>query len=316
MRTTDTIRTRPNHPGRSPQRTIITVGQLSVDTTIMLDQALTVGDQTTGSMSTNLGGTAAIVAHNAACLGADVTFAGHTGTAGPDLFVLAELSAAGVRIGPLTQTAVGLRVVCAVDPDGTRTMLSTGAPPVWNSLVLDLDESSLVYFEGWPLFARDEAYIELIHRAAAHGASVVVDVCSASRARSPREHARLIRSLPITVLLANDLEADRLGLAVEPAAPVQLIHRGANSTALTVNGNTSEISVRPVEPIDTTGAGDTFAAGLLAGMAHGHEVSEAVDLAHRAAARVVLQRGPLLTARHVVPSMPHQLQEVLHHVNV
>src|SRR4029078_1126778 len=84
------------------------------------------------------------------------------------------------------------------------------------------------------------------------------------------------------------------------------LHRGATHIALTVGAKGSvlmhEGTRHPVEgvkvdPVDTTGAGDMYAAGILYGLTHGLSWPEAGRLASHAAARVVSTLGARLPAK-------------------
>ena len=57
-----------------------------------------------------------------------------------------------------------------------------------------------------------------------------------------------------------------------------------------------------VSPLDSTAAGDAFNGGLMAGVARGKTVREAIPGAHACAARVVLHRGALAPLDMVSPS--------------
>lgn len=279
---------------QNPAGQLVVVGQLSVDTTVMIEGSLAIHDQSVGQFSSQLGGSAAIVAYNAASAGARVLFTGHVGATKIDLMALDDLRNVGVEVGPTVSTPVGLRVICIVEPDGERTMVSSGSPQIWDRLSVVFPKGQLAFFEGWPLFDRSVAYCGLISKAAAAGSKVVVDVSSAARAACGDKHSELLRSLPIDILLANEAEAERYGLFRKPIAAVQIIHRGSLPTVLIDHGRVSEYAFPVVQPVDTTGAGDAFAAGLLAALAAGFDLPAAIGFAHEVAGRVVLVSGPLL----------------------
>jgi ribokinase len=281
------------------ERRLVTLGQLSVDTIVQLDRSLAAGDQNIGTFSRSPGGTAAIVAHNAAILGGSPTFVGHVGSSPEDGEALGFLRRAGVVAGATTSSVVGLRVEIFVDPAGERTMVSNGARPEWSSLDVRFQPGDIVFFEGWALFEQSgrDGYVQLINRAADAGAIVVLDACSASRAADPRRHAKLLASLPLDVVLANELEAAAFALLQSPPAPVVIVHRGGESTVVLTNSGLHTFAVHAVRPLDTTGAGDTFAAGFLNASCRWSDLSSAIEQGHRAARAVVQVVGPLLPTR-------------------
>ncbi|MBS7544976.1 sugar kinase [Ancylobacter oerskovii] len=74
-----------------------------------------------------------------------------------------------------------------------------------------------------------------------------------------------------------------------------VVKNGAEPCTLHAGGAIETIpAVRVAEPLDTTGAGDSFNAGYLAARLAGRTPAEAVRLAHRVAARVICSRGALV----------------------
>jgi len=277
-------------------RPIEAVGQLSVDTMVLLDRELALGDQATAQFTRGPGGTAAIVAYNAAVLGGSVSLVGQAGSDVVDDEALHRLEEVGVTADHLIRVAAGLRVTVLVEPGGARTMISSDAPCDWAALDRDFEADAAVYFEGWPLFsgARRDAYVRLMARAADQARLVVLDACSASRPVDAAAHGRLLAELPVDVLLANETEAEAFGLLEAPPAPVVIVHRGSRSTVVATEDRRIEVHPDFIPAIDTTGAGDTFAAGLLVALQGGAGLVEAVEAGHAAARLVVRQVGPLL----------------------
>ena len=102
----------------------------------------------------------------------------------------------------------------------------------------------------------------------------------------------------IDILVLNEVEADQLATATGQT-PAQLpvsdiiVTLGAQGCRWYANsaGTETEFSAIPVEPVDTTGAGDTFTGYLLAALDSAVEMPEAIDLAMKAAAIMVTRRG-------------------------
>lgn len=282
---------------KGAESAIIAVGQLSCDTVVSLERPLAARDHNPGSALSMPGGTAAIVAHNIAALGGEAVFAGQVGEGMEDQNAARTLRDAGVQIGPLIRTPRGLRVVIVVEPDGERTMFAAGARPLWSGLELPIRRGDLVFFEGWHLLGEmpDADYMDLIRQANASGAVVAVDVCSVNNAGS--HHRDLLENLPIDILLANSVEAEALGLLSAPTSRVVVVHRGCAPTVLLARGDRREFPVEVVTPVDTTGAGDTFAAGFLLALHSSADTETAVRRGLAAARQVVRVPGPLLPAQ-------------------
>jgi sugar/nucleoside kinase (ribokinase family) len=184
-------------------------------------------------------------------------------------------------------------VILLTEPDGERTMLGAPQTPNWQELQPDFRETDVVLFEGWHLFSRS-AYTGLIGAARDAGALVAVDVCSAPRAVDPRAHSQVLRELAPDILVANEAEAAVYCLEPAPGDLILVVHAGGEPTRIWDHGACQEVPLIPRVAVDTTGAGDTFAAAMLAAIAAGEALLPAVELAHEAAGAVVAKVGPLL----------------------
>lgn len=274
------------------------VGQATSDTVATLSTPLATGDQATAAISRTLGGTAAIVAHNASLLGhLDTVFCGHVGADANGRAALAQLAAAGVTVGTRISTAASPEVIVLVEPGGERTMVADAGTPDWSKLELDLRADDVVFFEGWHLFDAPDAYIELMRAAGATGATVALDVCSAERAADPLVHRKALAAARPDILLANAAEARAFRLDDGLLAPTIVVHAGAEPTSVLRDGVRAVYPLVVRDVLDSTGAGDTFAAGLLSALAAGSSIACAVAAAHRAAAAVLAVSGALLPGR-------------------
>ena len=64
------------------------------------------------------------------------------------------------------------------------------------------------------------------------------------------------------------------------------------SVIITSAGERIEVPAHPTEVVDTTGAGDLYAAGFLFGLTHGYSLTDSARLASLAAAEVISHVGP------------------------
>jgi fructokinase len=115
--------------------------------------------------------------------------------------------------------------------------------------------------------------------------------------------------LPLaTVVKANDAEApviarllgvgaDGFALAKELSrrfgCRALCVTRGASGATLWLDGRVFEVGGRPISAVDTVGAGDAFAAGLLDGILRGASGEESLDRANRLGAIVASRAGAL-----------------------
>jgi sugar/nucleoside kinase (ribokinase family) len=82
---------------------------------------------------------------------------------------------------------------------------------------------------------------------------------------------------------------------------VPVVPRVSAATLVTVPPEPVADSVPPAKatPIDTTGAGDMYAAGVLYGLLHGRTPEEAGRLGAETASRVISQMGARLAQREI-----------------
>jgi len=271
---------------------VVCVGDVMVDVLAQLPGPLHTGSDTPAEVRFAPGGSAANTAAWLAWLGTPAVFAGRVGD---DPFG-AEAVAALRRLGVLTRVAIDFERptgVCLVlvDPSGERTMVpSAGANAALASADLTgvLERDDHLHLSGYSLLndGSRPAALELL----ATAGSVSVDASSAAPLSTVGASAFLSWLPPGTLLLANADELAALG-----SDPVALVERGltvvikdgragariADSTGL------RRIATTPVPVRDSTGAGDAFAAGLLAARHAGRPLDEAVEAGNQAGARAL-----------------------------
>lgn len=103
------------------------------------------------------------------------------------------------------------------------------------------------------------------------------------------------------ILFANDTELATLtgevdfetGIAsVKDKLPVLVVTRGAQGAVALSNGERAEVAAEPVaKVVDTTGAGDLFAAGFLAGHTKGDDLQTCLRRGAIAAAEIISHYG-------------------------
>lgn len=225
-----------------------------------------------------------------------------------------DIRASGVHFGtpPLANGADhGLATgVCMINvtPDGQRTMCTfLGAANQLTVADIDADligASAIVYLEGYlfdpaPARAAFEAAA-----AAAHAAGRKVAITLSDSFVVHRWRAELLAFIAASadIVLANEAElaalfetddfdaaAGQLASIVDVAA----VTRGAEGSVVIAGDQRIAIAVVPVDKVvDTTGAGDQYAAGLLLGLARGLSLEDAGKLGSLAAAEVIAHWGP------------------------
>lgn len=284
-----------------PWRRLVCVGQATADTVVVLDRQLAPGDQTTGMVTRQPGGTAAIVAQNASSVGlSDVVFSGHAGSDAAGRRSLDALTRAGVQLGDLVQTPRSPEVIVLIDRDGERTMVAHRETPPWERLNLLVGADDLVFFEGWHLF-ETPSFERIVLAARRAGSCIAVDPCSATRADDPIGHGSRLAALA-HIVIANQAEAAAYRLEPpDPAVELLVVHAGPEPTRVWIRGRCTSYPVPRRMALDTTGAGDAFAGGLLTMLAAGAGTGEAVGEAHRLAGQAVERIGAMEGVSHASP---------------
>ena len=106
----------------------------------------------------------------------------------------------------------------------------------------------------------------------------------------------------VDILFANDaeltalFETDDFDAATRrsaAAAPCRAVTRSEHGSLILVGADTHAVAAAPVEKVvDTTGAGDQYAAGFLFGLAKGRPLDQCGRLGSLAAAEVISHYGP------------------------
>lgn len=255
------------------------------------------------------GGSAANTVMGVADFGGRAAYAGKVGNDALGEFFLQDMRDVGVTIDvPATDSPTGTCVILITD-DAQRTMLtSLGASATLGPADISPDHirrSRYVYIEGY-LFGGQPtraAALEAIRVAKECGVKVALTVSDPFLIRNHRDEFLALIEGPVDLLFCNLLEAQALTGREGAIDCAHEIHKHAENVALTMGADGSilmhENQAIPIEgvsvhAVDTTGAGDMYAAGVLYGITNGLTWKQAGHLASHAAARIVAQLGARL----------------------
>ncbi len=262
------------------------------------------------------GGSGANTAVGAAILGAKTGFIGKVRNDELGGLFAHDLKATSVRfnVPAATDGPATARCFILVTPDGERTM-NTYLGACQKLSPADLDEGTVasakvVYLEGylWDPPAAKEAFrkaVKIAHGAGNAVALTLSDAFCVDRYRD--EFLGLIRDGSIDILFANMSELKSLYQTADADTAVAalreerdangrhllgLVTRSEEGALVVKGGETRAVDAFPVdEVVDTTGAGDLFAAGFLAGHARGLDYAASARLGALAAAEVIEHIG-------------------------
>ena len=256
------------------------------------------------------GGSAANTLAGLAALGAQCAFIGQVADD-----QLGEIFAHDMRAGGIAfETPVSVdgeptgRVLIFVTPDGERTMNTyLGAGQFLPSAAIDeslIASAAVLYLEGylWDPEEPRRAMRRAIEVAREAGRKVAF---TASESFVIERHGNDFRALidegQIDILFVNESELATLtgesdfeaGVALVSAkVPVLVATRSAQGAIAVANGERAQVPAEPVERVvDTTGAGDLFAAGFLAGHVKGESLECCLTMGAIAAAEVISHYG-------------------------
>lgn len=250
------------------------------------------------------GGSAANTCAVAAALGSRVAFLGKVADDRLGMRFRDDITAAGVHY-PLAPANSGLPTACcivAVTPDGQRTMntflgasVAFAPEDVPPELVAD---SGIVYLEGY-LFdppAAQAAFRRAAALSRAGGRKVALSLSDPHCVDRHRAGLRAFVADSVDLLFANEAEVCSLYEEERFEAAAERARREVKLAALTqseagsliLSGpETIRVHAYPTTVVDTTGAGDAYAAGFLHAYAAGRDLALCGRLASLAAAEVI-----------------------------
>jgi sugar/nucleoside kinase (ribokinase family) len=201
------------------------------------------------------------------------------------------------------------RSMIFVTPDGERSMNTyLGACVELKPEDIEEDKvaaSKITYFEGYlwdPPLAKDAIRLaaKIAHK---HGRKVAMSLSDSFCVDRYRgEFLELMRSGTVDIVFANDHELKALYETSDFDTALNALRNDCELAAVTLSekgsviirgAETVQVDAAPVETVvDTTGAGDLYAAGVLFGMTQGYGLKRSGELGSIAAAIVISQIGP------------------------
>ena len=219
-----------------------------------------------------------------------------------------DMRATGVqfRAQPATDGPPTGRCLIVVTPDAQRTMNTyLGSSEFFGPEHVDGDliaAAQVTFLEGY-LFDRPEAkeaYWKASRIAHDAGRRVSLTLSDTFCVERHRTEWRALVAEQVDILFANEAEAlslyqvdtfeDALAAARSDVEVVALT-RGPRGSVVARGDEVVEVDAHPVEVVDTTGAGDLYAAGFLFGFTHGRTMEACGQLGSVAASAVLGHTG-------------------------
>ncbi len=256
------------------------------------------------------GGSAANTVAGIAALGGKCGFLGQVADDQLGAVFAHDIRATGVQFATPARPGEPTtgRCLIFVTPDGQRTMNTfLGAGQFLPETAIDramIADSAILYLEGY-LWDPEEpraamrAAIDTAKAAGRKVAFTLSDVFCISRHGD--DFRALIADGLVDILFANESELAALAdtedfdaavATIAAQVPTLVVTRGEHGACAIQGGTRADVAAEPIDKVvDTTGAGDLFAAGFLHGQAQGHSLETSLKLGAICAAEIISHVG-------------------------
>lgn len=258
--------------------------------TLMFEQQLTSG------------GSAANTIHGLARLGIRTGFVGKVGDDHYGEVFLEDMKNSGISPVLLKGSSDTGRVVALISPDSERTMATYLGAAVEQTSEDLTDEMfsnfSLLHIEGY-LVQNQQLILDAVKLAKSKGLSVSLDCASFNVVEANRAFLLDLIKNYVDIVFANEEEAIALtgkqpAEAVDDIAllcPIAVVKIGKNGSLIASGKVKYQVPAVPAQVIDTTGAGDLYAAGFLYGWCRKLPLKTCAEIGSLVAAEVIQTIG-------------------------
>jgi len=197
------------------------------------------------------------------------------------------------------------KTVTMITPDAERTFaVSLGAClKLTKEAILDKDieNSEYLYFTGYEFESVNSVIEHAMKTAKKYGVKIAMDLADPGLVN--RNKDKLCEAAKdVNILFMNETEAEAMtGLQAEAAAiemakivKTVVVKIGSEGSIVVADGRLYRIEAVEAKAVDTTGAGDLYAAGYLYGITHGKSPEQAGKLGSLMGAKIVEQVGAML----------------------
>ncbi len=282
-------------------------GDLILDVAVRSHGPLQIGSDVTGAISYQGGGSAANVAAWLGSLGANVRFAGAIGRDLAGNTLALELASYGVETFLTEKDDPTGTILLFLDDRGERTMVtSRGANlQVVPSDIPDefFDGLQHMHLTGYSFFGSQElasTTITLLAKIRERDIPFSVDPSSYALLKEfgaerflhlTAEASLIFPNLDEGMVLTGEVEPEAVAKRLSEMYPCVIMTMGSEGCLVANRGFLSHVPTKPVLAVDTTGAGDAFAAGYLYASLQGASVLESAEAGNDVGGNCVLHYG-------------------------
>jgi len=207
-----------------------------------------------------------------------------------DSLATTRIQTSSIQIEPEAMTGINFTIVT---PDGERTMFThrgANAHYAPSSLKeVDFKNAALLHISGYALLTppQKDSVKRAVEIAKMYGVPISLDTGLEPVIKRPEDFRDLIREL--TICISGLEEAKQLfGCKSPQEAADRFLNEGVKLAAIKLGSRGSLVAIKEksvtmpcfnVETVDTTGAGDSFSAGVIYGWQHGFDLKGTATLA-------------------------------------
>jgi sugar/nucleoside kinase (ribokinase family) len=256
------------------------------------------------------GGSAANTVAGLSSFGGRAAFIGKTAADQLGQVFAHDIRAIGAHFDtpPLTSGAATGRCLINVTPDGQRTMATyLGAANLLGPDDVDpatIEAAKITFLEGYLFTPEDarRAFAKAAALARSNDRLIALTLSAGFVVENYRELLVDFIEQQVDILFANEEEItglfqtkdfDEAVSLARPHVKIAALTCGAQGSVVIGGGETHKVAAEPVgKVVDTTGAGDQYAAGFLYGLSRGRPLNVCGRLGSLAAAEVISHYGP------------------------
>lgn len=254
------------------------------------------------------GGSSANTLAAIALIGGKVVFCGKVGDDEHGYLYEKRMQEGRVRSNIAKGPAATGHAITFITPDSQRTFAThLGAAMHLKKEDLfeeDITKSKVLHIEGYQLEDKNlrETALHAMGIAKRNGTKISIDLADPGLIERNRDDLTAMVKQYADIVFANEEEAMAFtGKDAETAvqelaqdAEIAIVKQGAKGALIAAEGKVIAISAYKTEAVDTTGAGDVFAAGFLFGLTHGMPLEKSGKMGAYLAAKVVSKIGARL----------------------
>jgi len=256
------------------------------------------------------GGSSANTLKGLALLGSKVIFCGKVGNDEQGLIYEQQMINHQVNPRLSKHSKLTGQAFTFITPDSERTFsvhLGAAIELHKNDIMEeDIKNSKILHLEGYQLEGQTkETILHALQLAKKHHTLISLDLADPGLIRRNHQQLKEIVKNYVDIVFMNEKEAKEFtGLEEEQAlqkikTKIAIVKLGERGSLISHNNQITKIKPYPAKVMDTTGAGDTFAAGFLYGYCQGWDIEKSGKLGSLMAAKIVEQKGVKLNQLNI-----------------